>query len=162
MIFDIIIVTLGAALLFIGFIGCFVPVLPGPFIAWTSLPLLYLTSDGFAEISGAWLIVLTVLMIAVTILDYMLPIWGTKLSGGTRAGKIGSAVGLIVGLIFGGPIGIILGPFLGAFFGELIAGADGNMALKSGFGAFVGFLLGTVTKMAVVFLIGFQYVAWIV
>ena len=157
---DWIITLLGLAIIVVGFIGCFIPVLPGPPIAWIALPLLYLTSEGFADINTTWFLILTLLTIVVTVIDYLLPMWGTKYSGGTKAGTWGSTIGLIIGLFFP-PIGIIVGPFLGALIGELMAGQDQKTALKSGIGAFVGFLLGTVAKMVVVFLIGYQFLVWV-
>ena len=157
---DWIITLLGLAIIVVGFIGCFIPVLPGPPIAWIALPLLYLTSEGFADINTTWFLILTLLTIVVTVVDYLLPMWGTKYSGGTKAGTWGSTIGLIIGLFFP-PIGIIVGPFLGALIGELMAGQDQKTALKSGIGAFVGFLLGTVAKMVVVFLIGYQFLVWV-
>jgi len=157
---DWIITLLGLAIIVVGFIGCFIPVLPGPPIAWIALPLMYLTSEGFADINTTWFLILTLLTIVVTVVDYLLPMWGTKYSGGTKAGTWGSTIGLIIGLFFP-PIGIIVGPFLGALIGELMAGQDQKTALKSGIGAFVGFLLGTVAKMVVVFLIGYQFLVWV-
>lgn len=157
---DWIITLLGLAIIVVGFVGCFIPVLPGPPIAWIALPLLYLTSEGFADINTTWFLILTLLTIVVTVVDYLLPMWGTKYSGGTKAGTWGSTIGLILGLFFP-PIGIIIGPFLGALIGELMAGQDQKTALKSGIGAFVGFLLGTVAKMVVVFLIGYQFLVWV-
>ncbi|MGC6415201.1 MAG: DUF456 domain-containing protein [Bacteroidia bacterium] len=157
---DWIITLLGLAIIVVGFIGCFIPVLPGPPIAWIALPLMYLTSEGFADINTTWFLILTLLTIVVTVIDYLLPMWGTKYSGGTKAGTWGSTIGLIIGLFFP-PIGIIVGPFLGALIGELMAGQDQKTALKSGIGAFVGFLLGTVAKMVVVFLIGYQFLVWV-
>ena len=157
---DWIITLLGLAIIVVGFIGCFIPVLPGPPIAWIALPLMYLTSEGFADINTTWFLILTLLTIVVTVIDYLLPMWGTKYSGGTKAGTWGSTIGLILGLFFP-PIGIIIGPFLGALIGELMAGQDQKTALKSGIGAFVGFLLGTVAKMVVVFLIGYQFLVWV-
>jgi len=157
---DWIITLLGLAIIVVGFVGCFIPVLPGPPIAWIALPLLYLTSEGFADINTTWFLILTLLTIVVTVVDYLLPMWGTKYSGGTKAGTWGSTIGLILGLFFP-PIGIIVGPFLGALIGELMAGQDQKTALKSGIGAFVGFLLGTVAKMVVVFLIGYQFLVWV-
>ena len=85
----------------------------------------------------------------VTVLDYIIPVWGTKKFGGTRAGVIGSTLGLIFGLIFFPPIGIIIGPFAGAVIGEMIQKDDFNNALKSGIGSFIGFLLGTGMKLVV-------------
>ena len=70
---DIIIIILGIVIIITGFIGCFIPVL---FIAWTSLPMLYLTSEDIRD--PQMIIILTLLMIGVTLLDYMLPIWGIK------------------------------------------------------------------------------------
>jgi uncharacterized protein YqgC (DUF456 family) len=157
---DWIITLLGLAIIVVGFVGCFIPVLPGPPIAWIALPLMYLTSEGFADINTSWFLILTLLTIVVTVIDYLLPMWGTKYSGGTKAGTWGSTIGLIIGLFFP-PIGIIVGPFLGALIGELMAGQDQKTALKSGIGAFVGFLLGTVAKMVVVFLIGYQFLVWV-
>jgi len=157
---DWIITLTGMAIIVVGFVGCFIPVLPGPPIAWLALPLMYLTSDGFADINTTWFFILTLLTIVITVVDYLLPMWGTKYSGGTKAGTWGSTIGLIIGLFFP-PIGIIIGPFLGALIGELIAGQDQKTALKSGLGALVGFLLGTVAKMVVVVLIAYQFIVWI-
>lgn len=157
---DWIITLVGIAIIVIGFVGCFIPVLPGPPIAWLALPLMYLTSEGFADINTTWFFVLTLLTIIVTVVDYLLPMWGTKYSGGTKAGTWGSTIGLIIGLFFP-PIGIIVGPFLGALVGELMAGQDQKTALKSGLGALIGFLLGTVAKMVVVVLIGYEFLVWV-
>jgi hypothetical protein len=158
---DLIIVIVGTVLIFVGLIGCIIPLLPGPFIAWIALPLLLLTSDGYAEFDQTWFIVLTLLMIAVTVVDLLLPIWGSKLTGGTTSGKIGSAIGLVIGLIFLGPLGLFFGPFLGALFGELSTGKDLQFALKSGIGSLIGLLLGTVFKVGVVVVIAFQFVVWL-
>ncbi|MFK2690235.1 DUF456 family protein [Bacteroides fragilis] len=38
---------------------------------------------------------------------------------------------------------------MGAVVGELLGGKETKYALKAGFGAFAGFLLGTVLKVAV-------------
>ena len=153
---------LGIILLIVGLIGCIIPIVPGPLIAWLSLPLLLLTSDGFAEFNPTWFIIITILMIVVTIIDFLLPIWGNKITGGTRAGKIGSAIGLVIGIIFLGPIGlgllgIIIGPFVGALIGELITNNDFSFALKSSFGTFIGFVLGTVLKISVVILTAYAF-----
>lgn len=93
-----------------------------------------------------------VAVIVVTVIDYILPIWGTKKFGGTKAGVRGSTLGLIVALFFSptlGPIGFIVAPFLGALLAEIIAGQSKKIALKSAVGSFIGFVSGTLLKLIV-------------
>ena len=66
----------------------------------------------------------------VSILDYIVPVWGTKKFGGSKYGTRGATVGLIIGL-FLGPLGIIIGPFIGAVVGELIFKDDMKYATQS-------------------------------
>jgi len=75
--------------------------------------------------------------LVVSILDYVVPIWGTKRFGGSKYGTRGATIGLIIG-IFLGPAGIIIGPFAGAFVGELLFKDDMKYALKAGFGSLLG------------------------
>ena len=144
---DILLITLGAILLIVGIIGCFLPVLPGPPLSWLGILLLYFTDN--TSISTSFLLWWLVIALIVTGLDYLIPVWGTKKFGGTKMGVRGSIAGLIVGLFFP-PFGIIVGPFLGALVAELIHDAhDTTKALKSAFGSFLGFLLGTGLKLGV-------------
>ncbi len=145
---DIILVSIGFLACIIGIIGSFLPVLPGPFTSWIGLLLLYFTS----VIPHDWVFIgITFgVAIAVWVLDYLVPVWGTKRFGGTKYGMIGSSVGLIIGLLFLGPFGIIIGPFAGAFIGELLQNSeDVSKALKAAFGSFLGFLAGTFIKFVV-------------
>ena len=87
----------------------------------------------------------------IFLLDYVVPIWGTKKLGGTKAGVRGSTIGLILGLLITivfpvGFIAILLGPFIGAYIGEKNGGTDDKHAWRSAFGSFVGFLTGTFLK----------------
>jgi len=152
MVLDIVLVVLGICLLIVGLVGCILPVIPGPPLSYVALLLLQATS--FGDFSVAFLVITALITIIVTVADYVLPAWGTKKWGGSRAGTIGAIVGLLIGLFFL-PIGIIVGPFVGAFVGELIIGRDTNAALRSGLGSFIGFLLGTVVKLT--FCIAFTF-----
>jgi len=151
---DIVLVILGICLILCGFIGCIVPFIPGPPLSYVALLLLQITS--FADFSVIFLLITASVTVIVTIADFVLPAWGTKKWGGSRAGTIGSIVGLVVGLFFL-PIGIFVGPFAGAVLGELIAGRKTDDALRAGFGSFVGFLFGTAIKLTVCFVFAFYY-----
>lgn len=85
----------------------------------------------------------------IQILDYFVPMFGVKRFGGTGWGNWGCIIGTFAGLFLFPPWGVIIGPFAGAFIGELLGGKETGHALKAGFGAFMGFLLGTVLKVAV-------------
>jgi len=154
MIIDILLVVLGIGFLVGGLAGCIIPVIPGPPFSYIALLLLQATR--FAHFSLQFLIVTAIVMAVVTLIDYFLPAWGTKKWGGSRAGVVGSMLGLLLGLFFL-PIGIIVGPFAGAVVGEMVAGRNTKTALRSGFGSFIGFLLGTGMKLTVCIAFAFYF-----
>jgi uncharacterized protein YqgC (DUF456 family) len=138
-------IILGALLILGGLLGCILPVIPGPPISYAGLLLLQLTDK--APFSSQTLLIWLAVTIVVTLLDYFVPVWGTRKYGGTRQGVWGSIIGLVAGIFFFPPVGIIVGPFLGAITGELIAGKNSSDALRAGFGSFVGLLAGTLLKL---------------
>lgn len=157
---DITWIIIGAILIIIGIAGCIVPVIPGPPISYVALLLQQLKSD--PPYSLRLLIILGIVALLVTILDYVVPVWGTKRLGGSSAGMWGSTIGVFAGLFCFPPIGIIVGPFIGAVIGELITGKEVNTALRSGLGSFLGFVTGTLMKLAVSLVIAFYFFANII
>lgn len=153
---DIVMVVMGGILVFLGILGAFLPVLPGPPLGFAGLLLLHFTS--LAEFSVTFLVVMGVIVLLVSILDYLVPILGAKRFGGSRLGVVGCVVGLLLGIFIFPPFGIIIGPFLGAIIGELINGDDLNKAVKSGFGSFLGYVFGTGIKLALSFVMAYFYV----
>lgn len=128
----------------IGIVGSIVPGLPGPPVSWVGLLLLYIGKCG---ISMPMLIIWLVVTVVVTILDYVVPMWTTRFTGGHKAASTGAIVGLFAGLILP-PVGMIFGSLLGAFIGELMVTDKGVWgAFKAGIGAFVGFIFGTGAKL---------------
>lgn len=142
---DYVLIVLGVLLMISGILGCVLPVLPGPPLSYLGLLLLHFTER--YHFSTRFLIIWAVITTLVYALDYIIPAWGTKKFGGSKRGIWGSVIGLVIGLFFFPPFGIIIGPFLGAIIGELTSGKDSVTALKSGFGAFIGFLAGTLLKL---------------
>src|SRR5664279_4095461 len=136
---DYILLVLGVLFMIIGIIGCLVPVLPGPTLSFIGLILLHLTR--FGQFTTSTLIILGAIAVVVTVLDYIVPVWGTRRFGGSKYGTRGATIGLITGF-FLGPLGIVLGPLIGAFVGEMIFKDDMSYAFKAGFGSLLGFLTG--------------------
>jgi len=151
---DIVLLILSILLVISGMIGCILPVLPGPPLSFIGMLLLHFTK--YADFNNSILWVFGSLTILVTVIDYIIPIWGTKKFGGSKRGIIGASLGLLIGL-FIGPIGIIFGPFLGALIAELTGGKETEKAFKAAFGAFVGILVGTIFKLIVSGLIMFYF-----
>jgi uncharacterized protein YqgC (DUF456 family) len=72
----------------------------------------------------------------------------------------GAALGTLAGLFFGLP-GLIVGPFVGAVLGELTARSDFRGASRAGVAAWIGFLMGTVVKIGLAFvMVGIFLTAW--
>jgi uncharacterized protein YqgC (DUF456 family) len=144
---DLLLIIPGVILILIGLVGCIIPIIPGPPISYAGLILLHLTSS--VQFEQKFLLIWAGLVLGVTALDFMTPIWGTKKFGGTKRGTWGATIGLVLGLFFFPPLGIIIGPFVGAVVGELTHSEDMNKAIKSGLGSLLGFLIGTGLKFAV-------------
>lgn len=159
---DITLAVLGAALVLVGFLGSVLPVIPGPPISWAGLLLLkwtaYVDDHGAAYENTLWILLFFVIL--VTILDYVVPIMGTKKYGGSKRGVWGATIGVVVGLFFG-PLGIIIGPFLGAYIGEITTGKREREALRAAWGSFMGFLLGVGLKLMVCGTILFFYIRYL-
>ena len=153
---DIFLIILGAICLVIGILGCVLPVLPGVPLAYCGLLLLHATDK--VQFSWQFLVIWAVVTIVVQVLDSVVPIWGTKRFGGSKMGVWGSTLGLLVGLFFG-PWGIVLGPFLGAVDFELIDGKNTRLALKAGWGSFVGLMTGTILKLICCGLMTYYFIA---
>ena len=153
---DVFLIIIGFFCCLIGIIGSFLPILPGPSISWIGILLLYITKT---IPINYWVLCITfILMITISLLDFVIPSKGVKEFGGSKFGIYGTNIGLIIGLFFP-PLGLILGPFLGAFIGELAFNSqDKKRALKSALGALVSFLLSTFmsflfcTSMLILFL----------
>lgn len=143
---DYLLLALAIVLIVFGLLGCILPIIPGPPLSFIGILILHYTD--FASYTTNFLLIAAAAAIVVTILDYVVPIWGTKKFGGTKAGMWGATIGMIIGMIFFGPLGLILGPLVGAIIGESIKGAERKDAIKAGIGAFVGFLLGVGLKLA--------------
>jgi len=156
---DIFLVILGILFLLTGIIGSILPVIPGPPIGFAGMFLLRFTrfvEPGQVEKYDNLLWIFAFVTLVVTVLDYFVPVWGTKKFGGSKAGTWGAAIGIVVGLFFG-PVGLILGPFLGAFVGEMLAGKDQKSSLKAGFGSLLGFVFGVAMKISITVLMCFYF-----
>ncbi|HAF30006.1 MAG TPA: DUF456 domain-containing protein [Bacteroidales bacterium] len=153
---DYFLLAIAIILIIGGLLGCILPIIPGPPLSFLGILVLHFTE--FAEYSTNFLLILAFIAILVTVLDYIVPVWGTKKFGGTKAGMWGATIGMVIGMIFFGPFGLIIGPLVGAIVGESLKGANNKDAFKAGMGAFIGFLTGVGLKLAASIYITWHFV----
>lgn len=140
--------VLAIALIVLGVIGTFVPVLPGAALVFGGM-LLAAWIDHFQRIGWITLTILGVLMVLVFAIDIVAGYLGAKRVGASRLALVGAAVGTIVGLFFG-IVGILVAPFIGAVVGELITRGQLEPAARVGFATWLGMAVGALAKIAVV------------
>lgn len=140
----VILILIAIILALSGIVGAIIPAIPGPPLCFASLLIAYYVCP--EDISTEFLMWMLGLTILVSILDYLAPIWLTKLGGGSKAAIWGSTIGLVVGLLFM-PTGLILGPLVGAFIGEAMNNVSLGKATKVALMSFIAFLLTTGIKL---------------
>ena len=153
---DYFLLILAIVLMILGLLGCVLPVIPGPPLSF--LGLLAVEYTRWADFSTRFLVIMAVVALVVTVLDYVVPVWGTKRFGGSKAGMWGATIGMVVGIFFFPPIGLILGPLAGAIIAEALQGADSKKAITAGLGSLMGFLLGIGLKLAASLVMSFYFV----
>ena len=151
---DLILIIVGALLIIAGFLGSFLPVLPGPPISYLGLLLLQFSSN--APFSLQFFVIWALIIAVILVLDNLIPTMGAKKYGGTPYGVWGSIIGLIAGFFFP-PVGIIVGPIAGAFLGELVGGKTTDQAMQSAWGSIVGFMVGTLMKVIASGMMGWYF-----
>lgn len=146
--------------MFLGLIGCFIPIIPTPITSWFGFLILYFSSNNI--ISFKFLIFTLLISILFFLGDFFLPLITAKKLGSSKNGIVGTGVGLFLGFFILGPIGIILGACIGALIGELMSNKESEKILGSLGGAIVGVLSGIILKLVVSIVFLFIYLEKIV
>lgn len=147
---NIFLIVLACLAALIGLAGAILPGLAGPPFSFAALIILLFTSADQHPLS--FLIIMGLVCVIITVMDYIFPSLITNKMGGSKGGVWGCNIGLIVsiiGLPFGptGILGVIFWPFAGAFIGELLMKKPAKPALKAAFGSFLGMLSSTLLKV---------------
>lgn len=152
---------LAVALMAVGLAGTIVPMLPGVPLVFAGI-VLAAWIDGFARVGPWTLAVLGLLTVLSFVVEYAASALGAKRAGASRPAILGAAIGTFVGLFFGLP-GLLLGPFAGAVTGELMARGGPSRAVGVGVGAWIGFVAGSIAKLAIAFtMIGVFIAAYLI
>ena len=137
------------ALIVIGIVGTILPALPGIILVFGGI-VLAAWIDDFARIPVWLLVLLGVLTAMAWTVDYVAAVVGAKRAGASKQAIIGAGIGTLAG-IFSGLWGLLFMPLVGAAIGEYLAQRDVRRAGKVGIATWLGLLLGTAVKVAIVF-----------
>jgi len=141
---------LAGLLVIAGLVGTIVPALPGIPLMLSGFVLLA-WSTGFEPVGWGTLGVLGALTALAVVIDLLAAAFGAKRLGASPRAFFGATLGAIIGMFFGLP-GIILGPFVGAVAAELADGRGAHQAGRSGYGVWIGLVLGTAAKLTIAFM----------
>jgi len=141
----------------VGIAGTVLPALPGVVLVFGGI-VLAAWIDGFTVISGWTVGVLAVLAVIGFAVDYVAQMVSAQRAGATWQGIAGAAVGTVAG-VFTGLWGLLFMPLVGAAVGEFASHRDALRAGKVGLATWVGLLVGTVLKLAIVFTMTGVFVA---
>jgi uncharacterized protein YqgC (DUF456 family) len=132
-----------------GFVGCVLPLVPGPPLSYLGLFVVWAARGFDAHTFGtATGLVLLGATIAVIVLELLAPVLGARRYGSSKWGVWGSVVGMLLGVLWFPPFGMMAGTFLGAWIGERARGRTGKEASRAAWGTFLGTMLGLALKLA--------------
>jgi uncharacterized protein YqgC (DUF456 family) len=152
---------LAVALILVGVAGTILPALPGAILVFGGI-VLAAWIDDFTRIPAWLLVVLGVLTVLAWVVDYVAAAAGAKKAGASRYAVAGAMVGTVLGIVTG-LWGLLFMPLVGAAIGEFIAQRDLRRAGRIGIATWLGLLLGTAAKVAIVFaMVGVFIVALLV
>jgi uncharacterized protein YqgC (DUF456 family) len=140
----IVAVTLIAA----GVAGTVLPILPGAILVFAGIALAAAIDD-FARIPIWLLFIIGAMTVLAWVIDYIAAAAGAKRAGASRYAIIGAAIGTVAGIL-SGLWGLLFMPLAGAAIGEYLAQRNAYRAGKVGLATWIGLLLGTVAKVAIV------------
>jgi uncharacterized protein YqgC (DUF456 family) len=147
---SIVLWIVGVLLVMAGIAGIVFPALPGHVLIFAGL-LLAAWADNFSRV-GVWtLAVIGVIAALSYTVDFVAAALGAKRVGASPRAVVGAGLGTLLGIPFGLP-GVFLGPLVGAVLGELSVHRQWRRAAGVGFAAWIGFLIGTVVKVALAFM----------
>lgn len=152
---------LAIVLMVVGVIGTLLPALPGVILVLAGV-IVGAWIDDFAKVPIWVVVVIGVLAMIAWATDYVATIMGAKKAGASKLALLGAAIGTVVG-IFMGLIGVLFMPLVGAALGQYLSEKNSKNAAKVGIATWLGLLVGTVVKIAIVFvMLGIFWVTYLV
>ena len=126
-------VAVATVLMIATVILAFIPIMPGPMLAW-AVSIIFAIAEGFERMTPPAVIAATVVMLLGSTSDYWMNIFGVRSGGLSCLSSIGAFIGGLVGTFFI-PIpvvGTLLGSVGGAVLVELVRLRQLRQAVRAG------------------------------
>lgn len=162
---EVFLIILVFALLLVGAVGIFVPVIPGPLVSWLGILVyfIFVPAEALLPTVNIWTLVISGILVAGSFaFDYWSSYWGAVKFGATWRGGVGALIGaivfpmilsLVMAGIPGAVVGLLVGPIIGAFIGEYLGGNTCGGSARAGLGTLVGAIAATLVKLFVCMLL---------
>jgi uncharacterized protein YqgC (DUF456 family) len=144
----------------LGLLGTVLPMLPGIVLIYGGF-LFYGIMTDWSIYGWRAMLFWGLVTMATFVVDYLASALGARKFGASRYGFWGSLVGGFAGIMVANLPGLIVGAFAGAFLAELLAGKQVVEALRSGQGALIGLLAGTLFKVVLGIVMIGSFIWWV-
>ena len=163
-----------AGLVAVGLAGTVLPALPGVVLVYAGI-VLAAWIDDFTRVGALALTLIGVLGALAWVIDFVAGMLGAGKVGASRWALAGAAIGTLAGVATG-LVGLLFLPLVGAMAGEawarrqqwltpggwMPAGPAGQQVVRVGIATWLGLLIGTAVKLALVLMmIGGFVLAWL-
>jgi uncharacterized protein YqgC (DUF456 family) len=152
-------------LIVVGVVGTVLPAIPGMPLLLAGV-VLFAVGTGFSVIDPPLLALFVLLGLLGMGLNYLGNLFGARRFGASRLALGGAVLGLVAGFfLLGallGPLAVAVGPVAGATLAELAQGREPRAAFRSGFGVFIGYILGSLAEVVIALMLAgwFLWLTW--
>ncbi len=129
----------------VGFIGAFLPLLPGPLLVWFAV-LAYVLATDFLVVGYGAFAVITLIALVTSTAEIWMPLLGAKVLGGSGKALLFGILGCALGFIVLNLIGAVLGYALGILYGEYRRHQNWRQAIEACVGGLAGWGLSTAVQ----------------
>ena len=168
---DLALIIIWFIVIWLGIIGDFLPIIPGPIMSYLALVLLQIADKAF---STEFMIIMAIVCVIITTVDYIVPVIWTKKMWWTKRWTRWSTIWLIIWIIVlpilwitiwqFGLIWLFGGPFVWAYLWEKLyqkhkkQKVNDKKALKAAFGSFLWFVSGVLLKLIYTIVVAIYFI----
>ena len=132
--------------MFLGLLGAFLPLMPGPLLVWLAA-LVDTVATNFAVVGPAAFGFMTLVAILAATADVWMSVLGVKTLGASSRSILWGIGGALLGFLILNLLGAIVGYALGILYFEYRLHGDWRAAFKAGAGGLAGWGLATAVEV---------------